>query len=49
MAVRGDWLFPNVGNYSVKGIQDTRYGHGWSYHYNDHDKKIWPAGPVPRR
>jgi integrase len=37
-----DPLFPNAGNYFVESIQETRYGHGWSNHYNDHAKKIWP-------
>ena len=35
-------LFPNAGNYFVKGIGDTRYGHGWGHRYNYHAKKIWP-------
>ena len=34
-------LFPNCGTYYVKSIDETRWGHGFANHYNDHSKKVW--------
>ena len=38
-----EWLFPHAGSYFVPTTGEMRYGHGWSNHYNDHAKKIWPG------
>lgn len=35
-------LFPRAGTYYVKSIDEKRWGYGWSNHYNDHAKKVWP-------
>jgi hypothetical protein len=35
-------LFPLVGTYVDEERDIIRWGHGWSNHYNDHAKKIWP-------
>ena len=41
-AAPDDDLFPHAGNYLVPTVGEVRYGHGWSNHYNDHAKKVWP-------